>query len=227
MNAINDSLANLRRDIESLARNSGRTAADIRLVGVSKTRPAADIRAAFAAGLRDFGENYLQEALPKIRELAGLNICWHFIGPIQSNKTRDIAANFDWVQTVSREKIVRRLAEHRPAASRPLNVCIQVNVDEEPQKDGIPAAMAESLAAEIAKYPSLKLRGVMAVPRDSDDVGIQRQSAAKLRAVFKQLQQAGYAIDTLSIGMSNDLAAAIAEGSTMLRIGSALFGKRS
>lgn len=204
----------------------GRRAQDIRLLAVSKTKPVETIEAALACGQRAFGENYLQEALPKITALTGRGLEWHFIGRIQSNKTRDIAEHFDWVQTVAREKIAQRLNDQRPVHMPPLNVCIQVNVDEEPQKAGALPEGVTTLAGAIAAMPRLRLRGLMAIPEASNDFETQRRSARLLRECFEALQAQGYSLDTLSIGMSDDLRAAIAEGSTMVRIGTALFGAR-
>lgn len=216
----------VRKTIEQYAAESGRPAAEIRLLAVSKTQPVAAIEAAMACGQRAFGENYLQEALPKIAALAGRGLEWHYIGRIQSNKTRDIAEHFDWVQTVDREKIAHRLNEQRPAHLSRLNVCIQVNVDDEPQKAGITPAELPGLAAAITRMPRLCLRGLMAIPEASETFEAQSISARRLRECYENLQAARFDLDTLSIGMSGDLRAAIAEGSTMVRIGTALFGAR-
>lgn len=199
----------------------------VQLLAVSKTWPADNLRTVAELGQRQFGENYLQEALEKIEALSDLNLEWHFIGPIQSNKTRDIAAKFDWVQSVDRLKIAHRLHEQRPATLPPLNVCIQVNIDDEVTKSGTSADDCMALAAEIAQLDRLCLRGLMVIPTKQTDVAAQRDSFRRAHALFKSLQQQFDGIDTLSMGMTGDLQAAIAEGSTMVRIGTALFGERT
>lgn len=216
----------VRDAIATHARESGRDAAAIRLVAVSKTRPAADVAAALAAGQVDFGENYLQEALPKIAALAGSGACWHYIGRIQSNKTRELAAHFDWVQTVDRLRIARRLSEQRADSLSPLNICLQVNLDNEPQKAGAAPGEVAALAAEVTRLPRLRLRGLMAIPAARNGFEHQRQAFARLHDLHASLRAEGHALDTLSMGMSGDLDAAIAEGSTMVRIGTAIFGPR-
>lgn len=205
----------------------GRDHGAVQLLAVSKTWPAEDLRAVAELGQRQFGENYLQEALDKIEALDELGLEWHFIGPIQSNKTRDIAAKFDWVQSVDRQKIARRLHEQRPANRPPLNVCIQVNIDDEPTKAGVSADDCLRLAAEIAQLDKLRLRGLMVIPSKQTDVSAQRDSFQRAHALFNRLQEEFDGIDTLSMGMTGDLQAAIAEGSTMVRIGTALFGQRT
>jgi len=177
-------------------------------------------------GVRRFGENYLQEALQKIEALADLDLEWHFIGPIQSNKTRAIAEHFDWVHSVDRLKIARRLNEQRPAALAPLNVCLQLNVSAEQSKSGAEPAQLAALAAEVAALPRLRLRGLMAIPAATEDVARQRAAFRCMGEAQAQLQAAGLELDTLSMGMSGDLEAAIAEGATLVRIGTALFGPR-
>lgn len=196
------------------------------LLAVSKTRPAEDIRAAHALGINDFGENYLQEALPKIEALQALGLTWHFIGPIQSNKTRPIAEHFDWVHSVDRDKIARRLNEQRPADAPPLQVCLQVNVSGEASKSGVSPAELPALAEAVMQLPRLRLRGLMAIPAATNSDAEQRAAFAQLRGLFEELKPQAPDLDTLSMGMSGDLEAAVAEGSTLLRIGTALFGPR-
>jgi len=200
-----------------------RDPADVGLLAVSKTQPAAAIREAFAAGLRDFGENYLQEALDKQAALADLALTWHFIGPIQSNKTKPIAEHFAWVHSVDRLKIAQRLSDQRPAGLPPLNVCLQVNVSGEASKSGCAPEDLQPLAQAVAGLPRLHLRGLMCIPAPSDDPAEQHAAFARLRALRDAL---GLGLDTLSMGMSQDLEAAIAEGATWVRIGTALFGAR-
>lgn len=226
MSDIAAGLENLRARIATAAAAAGRAADAIRLVAVSKTRPEADIAAAAAAGQRDFGENYLQEALPKIAALRDLRLVWHFIGPIQANKTRDVAAHFDWVHSVDRFKIARRLSEQRPDAAGPLNVCLQVNIDAESTKAGVAPAEAANLALEIAALPRLRLRGLMAIPAPAAEMEMQRRPFAALRRLRDELNASGLALDTLSMGMTGDLEAAIAEGATIVRVGTAIFGRR-
>jgi pyridoxal phosphate enzyme (YggS family) len=216
----------VRQQISQAEQRFGRSAGSVQLLAVSKTRPAEDIREAYQAGQRAFGENYLQEALQKIQQLADTDIEWHFIGPIQSNKTRDIAQHFDWVHSVDRLKIARRLNEQRPESSAPLSICLQVNIDNEASKSGVKPQEALQIAKDIQNLPRLRLRGLMAIPSASADFEIQRAAFAKLRALYETIQQQGIELDTLSMGMSNDLKAAIAEGSTMVRIGTAIFGPR-
>ncbi len=204
-----------------------RPAESVGLVAVSKTFPATAVREAAAGGQRDFGENYLQEALEKLDATADLPLIWHFIGPIQSNKTRPIAERFDWVHTVDREKIVRRLSEQRPETRGPLNVCIEVNVSGEATKSGVAPAAVPALARVVAALPRLRLRGLMAIPEPTADMDLQRQRFATLRELNESLVREGLALDTLSMGMSADLEAAIAEGATMVRVGTAIFGERN
>lgn len=199
----------------------------VRLLAVSKTQTAAAIAAIAALGQRRFGENYLQEALTKIAELAHLDLEWHFIGPIQANKTRSIAEHFAWVHSVDRLKIAERLAAQRPAALPPLNVCLQVNIDREATKHGLEAAEVMAVAHAVAALPRLRLRGLMAIPGPAADFAAQRRPFAQLRALQEQLNADGLALDTLSMGMSDDLEAAIAEGATLVRVGTALFGPRA
>ena len=220
-------LTAVRDRIAAACAQAGRPPDSVRLVAVSKTFPAAAITAAARAGQRDFGENYLQEALPKLAAAAGLGLRWHFIGPIQSNKTRSIAEQFDWVHTVEREKIARRLSEQRPADRPPLNVCIEVNLSGEASKSGTTPGEVAALARIIATLPRLRLRGLMAIPEPAPDAALQRQRFAALRQLKEALTREGLALDTLSMGMSADLEAAIAEGATMVRVGTAIFGERS
>jgi pyridoxal phosphate enzyme (YggS family) len=194
---------------------------------VSKTQPAGAIRTAWHGGLDQFGESYLQEALAKITELQDLPLTWHFIGPIQSNKTRAIAENFAWVHSVERSKIARRLSEHRPATLPPLQVCLQVNISGEQSKSGVSLEELPALASEVLLLPRLQLRGLMAIPAPSPEPARQRAAFAALRLALEQLQSLAPGMDTLSMGMSDDLEAAIAEGATLVRVGSGIFGPRN
>ena len=198
----------------------------MRLLAVSKTFPPAAVREAAQAGLRDFGENYAQEGVEKIRELASLGLTWHYIGPIQSNKTRVIAEHFDWVHSIDRAKIAARLAEARGPGQSELQVCIQVNVSGEASKSGVAPEEAALLAKQVAGFARLKLRGLMTVPEPTTDTALQRRRFAQLRELRERLNRDGLAMDTLSMGMSADLEAAIAEGATMVRVGTAIFGER-
>jgi pyridoxal phosphate enzyme (YggS family) len=198
----------------------------VTLLAVSKTRSASAVRLAWEAGVTNIGENYLKEALEKQTALHDLPICWHFIGPIQSNKTRDIAAAFDWVHSVDRLKIARRLSEQRPPGRPPLQVCLQVNISGELSKSGIALEELPALAAEIALLPALQLRGLMAIPAASEDSLKQRRPFAALNNALRNLQGMHPELDTLSMGMSSDLEAAIAEGATIVRVGSNIFGQR-
>jgi len=198
----------------------------VRLLAVSKTFPPAAVREAAQAGLRDFGENYAQEGVEKIRELASLGLTWHYIGPIQSNKTRVIAEHFDWVHSIDRAKIAARLAEARGPGRSELQVCIQVNVSGEATKGGVAPSDAAQLAEQLAMLPRLKLRGLMAVPEPTPDEALQRRRFGQLRELRDRLNRNGFAMDTLSMGMSADLEAAIAEGATLVRVGTAIFGER-
>ncbi len=198
----------------------------VRLLAVSKTQSITAIAAMAAAGQDCFGENYPQEALPKISELAALGLEWHFIGPLQANKTRSIAEGFAWVHSVDRLKIAERLNAQRPAHLPPLNICLQVNIDQEPTKHGLDEADLRAVAAAVAVLPRLRLRGLMAIPAPAPDLIAQRQPFARLRVWQERLNADGLALDILSMGMSDDLEAAIAEGATLVRVGSALFGPR-
>ncbi|ANY89868.1 MULTISPECIES: YggS family pyridoxal phosphate-dependent enzyme [Pseudomonas] len=223
MSTIADNLSALAARIDSAAKAAGRDPASIQLLAVSKTKPANAVREAHAAGVRDVGENYLQEALAKQEELRDLPLTWHFIGPIQSNKTRAIAEHFDWVHSVDRLKIAQRLSEQRPTDLAPLNVCLQVNVSGEDSKSGCLPADVPALASAIAGLPGLRLRGLMAIPEPTEDRVAQEAAFATLRRLQEGL---GLDLDTLSMGMSHDLEAAIAQGATWVRIGTALFGAR-
>jgi len=202
----------------------------VRLLAVSKTFGADAVQEAVAAGQRAFGENYLQEGLDKIRALTetlpAVALEWHFIGPIQSNKTRPIAENFAWVHTVERLKIAQRLSEQRPAGLAPLNICLQVNISGEASKSGVTPAELPALAQAVAALPNLRLRGLMAIPEPEEDFERQRAAFAQLRVLYEQLRADGFALDTLSMGMSADLRAAVFEGATIVRVGSAIFGAR-
>ena len=197
------------------------------LLAVSKTFGAAAVRELAACGQREFGENYLQEALEKQAQLADLPLVWHFIGPIQSNKTRAIAENFSWVHGIDRLKIAERLSAQRPPDRSPLQVCIEANVSGEASKGGVAVAELPALAEAVAKLPGLQLRGLMAIPAPAPDPAAQRAAFRQVREQFDALRARGYALDTLSMGMSGDLEAAILEGATLVRIGTALFGERS
>ncbi|HEY8567822.1 YggS family pyridoxal phosphate-dependent enzyme [Microbulbifer sp.] len=227
--SIVENLNSVTERIVTACRFCERPADAVTLLAVSKTRPAADLRAAYAAGQRHFGENYLQEALDKQAELTDLDIVWHFIGPLQSNKTRDVAAHFDWLHTVDRLKVARRLSEQRPADMPPLNICLQVNIDAEESKSGVAPEELPALAAAVAGLPNLRLRGLMAIPAPrgaSEDQRIPfRQLATLLEALKTQLPE--QPLDTLSMGMSGDMEAAIFSGATIVRIGTDIFGARN
>ena len=196
------------------------------LLAVSKTFPADALRAACAAGQSRFGENYVQEALAKQAELADLDLEWHFIGPLQSNKTRPVAENFSWVHSVERLKIAERLSIQRPADLPPLNICVQVNVSGEASKSGCAPTEVPALCRAVAALPKLRLRGLMAIPESTEDSALARQRFANLRALRDRLNETGLALDTLSMGMSHDLEDAIMEGATLVRVGTAIFGER-
>jgi pyridoxal phosphate enzyme (YggS family) len=220
-------LQRVQQQIAQALAHSGRPPDGTALLAVSKTRTASDILALYRLGQRRFGENYLQEALEKIAQLEEYDIEWHFIGPIQSNKTRDIASHFSWVHSVDRLKIARRLSEQRPEGLPPLNICLQVNVSGEMSKSGCSLQELPQLAAEVAALPHLRLRGLMAIPARCDDSELQRLPFHTLRQALEELNARGLSLDTLSMGMSGDLDAAIAEGATLVRIGTALFGPRA
>ena len=221
-----ENIAKLRERVRNSSQKSHYRHGNVRILAVSKTRPAADIRAAFAGGLTDFGESYLQEALEKMAALTDLPLTWHFIGPIQSNKTRPIAEHFDWVHSVDRLKIARRLSEQRPQDLAPLQVCLQVNISGEESKSGVALAELPDLLREVQSLPRLQVRGLMAIPAATGDVKRQRDAFAALRMALERLQAVEPALDTLSMGMSGDLEAAIAEGATLVRVGTAIFGPR-
>ena len=226
MTTIASRLQTVKSRIAQAARNAGRNPEDILLLAASKTNPPEKLREAWEAGQTVFGENYLQEGLIKIRALADLPIEWHFIGPIQSNKTKPIAENFSWAHSVDREKIAVRLSSARPESLPPLQVCVQVNVSGEVTKSGIAPEKALELAAFVNQLPHLKLRGLMAVPELTSATALQREQFQIMRKLFDQLKQEGFDIDTLSMGMSEDMDNAIAEGATIVRIGTAIFGPR-
>ena len=226
MTTISDKLQAVHTRIAQAARQAGRDPAGVRLLAVSKTWPAEDVRVAACAGQQAFGENYVQEGVSKRAALADLALEWHFIGPVQSNKTRQIAENFAWVHSLDRLKIAQRLSEQRPATLPPLQLCLQVNVSGEASKSGVSLAEVPALVPQIVALPRLRLRGLMCIPAPTEDVAQQRAAFRALRRLFTQLQGDGYPLDTLSMGMSHDLEAAIAEGATLVRIGTAIFGER-
>lgn len=219
-------LRRLVERVETACSRHARDPAGIRLVAVSKRHPVTAVIEAMAAGQRDFGENFVQEGVAKIEATSDRAARWHFIGHLQSNKSRQAAVHFDWVQTIDRLRIARRLSEQRPHHAGDLQVCIQVRIGDEPGKAGVAPAAVGELAAGILDLPRLRLRGLMAIPPPSDDFDVQRRQFAALRNVYQRLRNDGIDLDTLSMGMSDDLEAAVAEGSTMLRIGTALFGPR-
>ena len=226
MTNVTQNLLKIRRRIEQACISCGRDPADVDLLAVSKKHPATAIRAAFQAGQTEFGENFLQEALSKQAELADLDIHWHFIGHIQSNKTAEIATCFYWVHSVGRLKVAKKLSAHRRPGQADLNICIQVALADEDGKSGVQPEKLADLAGELIELPRLRLRGLMCIPPPSDDPSRQQFWFAELASLQKDLIRLGLALDTLSMGMSNDLEAAVAEGSTMLRLGTAVFGPR-
>jgi hypothetical protein len=226
MTEIKKQFQTISTNILSATSKAERPKAAVQLLAVSKTWPAEKLREVANLGQRLFGENYLQEALEKIAALEDLDLEWHFIGPIQSNKTRDIAAAFNWVQTIDRLKIAKRLSSQRPENLKPLNVCIQVNIDNEASKSGVTADQLLPLAHDISKLERLKLRGLMIIPARQQDEAAQRETFRRAYHLYQQLQSEFADIDTLSMGMTADMEAAIKEGSTMVRIGTALFGQR-
>ncbi|HEY6242031.1 MAG TPA: YggS family pyridoxal phosphate-dependent enzyme [Burkholderiales bacterium] len=227
MSSIAAKLQAVEKRIESAVRAAGRSAGSVRLVAVSKTFPPEAVREAAQAGQRDFGENYALEGVEKILELRPLGLIWHYIGPIQSNKTRAIAEHFDWVHSIDRAKIAARLSEARGLALPELQVCIQVNVSGETSKSGVAPEEVAALARQVAGFSRVKLRGLMAVPEPTSDEALQRRRFAQLRELRDRLNREGFSMDTLSMGMSADLEAAIAEGATMVRVGTAIFGERT
>lgn len=219
-------LHDVRTRIAAAAQRAGRDPAGVTLLAVSKTWPAAAVREAAAAGQRAFGENYVQEGIDKIEALRGLGLEWHFIGPLQSNKTRTVANAFDWVHGIDRIRIAERLSAQRDVHLPPLNVCIQVNVSGEDSKSGVAPAAAAALAQAVAALPRLRLRGLMCIPEPTADTALLRARFALLRGLRDELAAGGLALDTLSMGMSHDLEPAVAEGATIVRVGTAIFGER-
>lgn len=226
MTRVTEHLATVRSRVANAATVANRTAESVNILAVSKRHSTAAIRDAAAAGHRAFGENYVDEAVAKIAELRALNLEWHYIGAIQSNKTRLIAAHFDWVHTVDRPKIAQRLSDQRSPDQPPINVCLQVNIDAESQKAGVDIDAVSDLAQLAGDLPGLCLRGLMCLPKAQPTPDQQREPFARLRRIFDQLQLEHPTLDTLSMGMSGDLEAAIAEGATWVRVGTAIFGQR-
>ncbi len=217
----------VRETISRLENRYRRAPGSVRLLAVSKKKSAEEILAAASVGQRDFGESYLQEALKKITELKDHELCWHFVGPIQKNKTRQIAAHFSWVHGIERLIVAERLSTQRPDHLPPLQVCLQVNIDREHSKSGLPCEQVQDIASALQELPNLELRGLMAIPRQTSDTIHRRLRFAQLRALLEQLNQSGFGLDTLSMGMSGDLEDAVAEGATIVRIGTAIFGART
>jgi pyridoxal phosphate enzyme (YggS family) len=229
MTTIAERLQQVKRRIAQAISGTERSVQSVTLLAVSKTQDANAVREALAAGQRAFGENYVQEALDKMAALADERgaLEWHLIGPLQSNKTRAVAQAFDWVHTVDRLKIAQRLSDQRPAAAPPLNVCLQVNVSGEASKSGLAPEALSSVAHAVAALPHLRLRGLMSIPEPADSLAAQRAPHRALREMLERLRAEGLALDTLSMGMSDDLEAAVAEGATIVRIGTAIFGPRA
>jgi len=227
MTTIAGNLQAVRAAMVAAAVSAGRTVDEIKLLAVSKNFSAPALREAYQAGQRCFAESYLQEALGKMADLQDLPVEWHFIGPIQSNKTRAIAENFSWVHSVDRLKIAERLSAQRPEHLPPLQVCLQVNISGEASKSGVQSDEIGALAEAVAMLPNLQLRGLMAIPAPTEEVAVQRAGFAQLRELRDQINLRGLRLDTLSMGMSHDFSAAIAEGATVVRVGSAIFGERS
>ena len=229
-NRVADSLAAVRERIAAAERRFDRPPGSVALVAVAKTKPAALIREAWEAGQRRFGENFVQEAVAKVDELSTLagpgGIEWHFVGALQTNKSRTVAERFDWVHTVDRVRIARRLSDQRPAWLAPLNVCLQVNVSGERSKSGVDVSEAADLASAVAELPRLRLRGLMTIPRPCTGLDEQRGALRPLVEAYERLRGDGHPLDTLSMGMTDDLEAAVAEGSTLVRVGTAVFGPR-
>lgn len=228
MTDIANNLNLIHTGIVTATKTAHRPHDSVKLLAVSKTRLENELRQIWAEGQRDFGENYLQEALDKIAALTDLDICWHFIGPIQSNKTRQIAENFSWVHSIDRFKIAQRLSDQRPKNLAPLNICLQVNISREESKAGILPEELPALAKQVTKLANVQLRGLMAIPASCDDPELQQQPFAQMNSLLQTLQQQlpDETLDTLSMGMSGDMEAAIHEGATIVRIGTALFGPR-
>jgi pyridoxal phosphate enzyme (YggS family) len=227
MTSIFANLQAVRARIATAANAAGRDPASVSLLAVSKTRPADDIRTAVEGGQRAFGENYAREGAEKVAALAGLGLAWHFIGPLQANKTRLVAESFDWVHSLDRLKIAERLSAQRDARRPPLQVCLQVNVSGEQSKSGVAPEEVIALAHQVADLPRLNLRGLMCIPEPTDDPALLRQRFAGLRQLRDDLIADGLMLDTLSMGMSHDLEAAIAEGASIVRVGTAIFGERA
>lgn len=227
MTTIADRIDAAKARITQAEKQAQRPLDSVQLLAVSKTKPASDLRLAFEAGQTQFGENYLQEALDKQQQLSDLNIQWHFIGPIQSNKTRSIAEHFDWVHSVERLKVAQRLSNQRPDSMAELNVCLQVNISGEASKSGVSADELLPLAKQVAELPHLTLRGLMVIPQATDNPEHQQQQFSEVKALFDQLKSEYDSVDTLSMGMSGDLEVAVEQGSTMVRIGTAIFGARN
>ena len=227
MTTIAENIAQLSARLQRLERQYGRSASSVKLLAVSKRHPVESIIAANKAGIEDFGENYLQEALDKIQHLSSLRVNWHFIGPIQSNKTKAIAENFQWVHSIDRLKIAQRLSDQREPSASKLNVCVQVNISHEANKSGVELGEVEALCDSVAALPNLQLRGLMAIPAAEHDLDSQRIAFRVLAQEYSRLKPRYVQFDTLSMGMSNDFEAAIAEGSTLIRIGTGIFGPRS
>ena len=226
MHDVGAALSTVRARIGELERRYRREPGSVALLAVSKTKPPEAVQAAIAASQQAFGENHLQDAMTKVEALASSGVSWHFIGAVQSNKTRPISAHFDWVHGIEREKIAARLSAQRPAGREPLDVCIEVNVSGEDTKSGVPPAEVEPLARAVRELPGLRLRGLMAIPRPSADIESQRVPFRLLREILDDLNAKGLGLDTLSMGMTGDLEAAVAEGATIVRIGTAIFGPR-
>ncbi len=226
MTKIRDKLQIIGVEIKKYAKQYQRDPDDIQLLAVSKRHPVGAIQTAFDAGQQSFGENYVQELAEKAHALSELDISWHFIGPLQSNKTKQIAEIASWVHTIDRFKIAQRLNDQRPEGLPPLSICIQINISGEVSKSGVSVDELEELASKVAKLPHLRLRGLMIIPAPSDSFEEQRATFAKVSKIKDQLNQQGYRLDTLSMGMSGDMKAAIAEGATIVRIGTAIFGAR-
>jgi pyridoxal phosphate enzyme (YggS family) len=223
---ICDQLKSIRRQISKAEHTYHRAPDSVRLLAVSKTKPVSAIEEAYACGQRAFGENYAQELLDKAEDLKHLDIEWHYIGPLQSNKTRIIAEHADWMHSIDREKIARRISDQRPASLPPLNICLQVNISGEESKSGVSPKDLPELARSVSNLPGISLRGIMTLPAPCSDFDEQRAAFARVKSLFDQLNEQGLEMDTLSMGMTGDLEAAIAEGSTIVRIGTAIFGAR-
>jgi len=224
---VTENLAKISDLLAISATEAGRDPSAVKLLAVSKKQSLDKILAATAAGQRDFGENFVQEGLEKIRATAEKGLTWHFIGHLQSNKTRAVAENFDWVHTIDKLKLATRLSDQRPADRAPLNICLQVNVDDETSKSGVSVDALPELAAACNELPNIRLRGLMCLPAIRQEFEAQREPFARLRELLEDLEQTGIPMDTLSMGMSGDFRAAILEGATIVRIGTAVFGERT